>query len=223
MRYIFQRNDMSNCEVADVSFQSVFFFENTTWSKNINITSSSQNKILIILHDASMKIDINFLSEEIKSNIYIICFSSSKNEISSNIKTNISASYCMANKYILSLLTDDTKIDLQANMQISENIQKSEWHLLQENIILWKNIKSKANPALNVFSSDVKASHGLKMQQLDSDKLFYLGSKSLSLDQSKELFVQSYINTILDNFENKILEENNIIAQQIVSQILFQK
>lgn len=223
MKYIFQKNNMSDLEIAETTFQSVFIFEKTKGSKNINITSSSQNKILIILHDANVKININFLSEEIKSNMYVICFSSSKDEIIATVKTTISASYCEVNKYILSLFTDDTKIDLQANMQISENIQKAEGHLLQENIILWKNIKAKANPALNVFSNDVKASHGLKMQQLDPAKLFYLESKSLSLHQSKNLFVQSYINTILDNFEKKFLEENNIIGQEIVDQILFKK
>ena len=58
------------------------------------------------------------------------------------------------------------------------------------------------------------------MQQLDPEKLFYLASKCLTLEQSKTLFVQSYINTILDKFYQKVLQENNIIAQEISNKIL---
>ena len=221
MKYIVQKNNLDKyIQSIEGENQLLFDFQNIEWTKNIDISVSSENKILLFIHDANINININICAEESKTDIYIICFSTNKSKILSQIKTKISSSYSVVNKYVLSLFTDNSKINLEANMDIGKNIKKSEWHLLQENIVLGKNIKSSSNPALNVFSSDIKASHGLKMQQLDPDKLFYLSSKNLSLEQSKTLFIQSYINTILDKFDSKILKENNIISENICTKIL---
>jgi Fe-S cluster assembly scaffold protein SufB len=49
--------------------------------------------------------------------------------------------------------------------------------LLEQNIILGKNIKLTTLPKLNVASHNVTAAHGANIDMLDQQKLFYMMSR----------------------------------------------
>jgi len=50
-------------------------------------------------------------------------------------------------------------------------------HLLEENVVLGKDISVKSLPALSVASHDVHASHGAKIEKINQEKLFYMQSR----------------------------------------------
>jgi Fe-S cluster assembly protein SufD len=51
---------------------------------------------------------------------------------------------------------------------------------------------------LNISSNDVQASHGAKIERIDSEKLLYMTSRGLTPQQAQRLVIQGYFNHISD-------------------------
>ncbi|MBP7841354.1 SufD family Fe-S cluster assembly protein [Patescibacteria group bacterium] len=49
--------------------------------------------------------------------------------------------------------------------------------MLQENLLLGKQLTLKSKPQLDVHSHDVSASHGARFESFDANKIFYMTAK----------------------------------------------
>ncbi|HRX64191.1 MAG TPA: SufD family Fe-S cluster assembly protein [Candidatus Absconditabacterales bacterium] len=165
----------------------------------IQLSSDSQFKYLAICTDNELKIDFVTKGQNIKGDIFFIFFGSTK--ISANIVADIRDSNCDINLNILSFLQDNSDFDINADIKIGQNIQKSQGHLSKKNIILGKDIKIKTIPRLDIHSNDVQASHGLSIDRLDPQKEFYLKSKGLDSKSSKTLMIDGHVQKILDQID----------------------
>ena len=118
---------------------------------------------------------------------------------------------------MLSLLVSDQEFNTNWNIYLWKDIHNSQGHLLQKNLILWEKIKVNSIPRLDVYSNDIKASHGFSIDRLNQDKMFYLNSKGLSESTSKELIVHWNIKDILNKFTDLSEEQKNAIEDLILS------
>jgi Fe-S cluster assembly protein SufD len=157
---------------------------------------------LLINYNSVTDIEINLNSENCESDLYFIFVWEYKKTGKWKILCNINSSYSKANIYILSFLTDWSEIDVDGNIIIWKNIKKVEWYLMEENVIIWEKIKIKTKPILNIYSNDVKASHWAKIDKIDSNKLFYMTSRWIDEEISKNLIIDWYLNNIFENFPN---------------------
>lgn len=122
--------------------------------------------------------------------------------ISSKVKVTVSSSYSFVNFYTVSLLADWSTIDFDGWIVIDQWVINSKGYLLEENIMLWDNVKMKTLPLLDVHSNEIKASHGAKIHRLNKEKLFYLQSKWISFRSAKKIFVEAYINKVFEKIED---------------------
>lgn len=206
--YRILENNLSNYTTDNgVSLDLVDKIYNSIWAKKIIIKDKSNVKYLLISHGSELDLDVICEGEDINVEIYCILISKSKDPIKGKIITKLQNSNIKLNKYILSFVWDEWQVSLDANIKIEEWVTNVEWHLLEENLILWEKVKIKTLPMLDIHSNDVVASHGAKIDRLDKDKLFYMTSKGIDLAQSQELIVSGYINNILEKFHS-IWEEN---------------
>ncbi len=199
-----------------------------SWSKNLIQKSFSENTkntirlvantdfhYLLLAENSESKIIFETKWENIKWNIYAIYFGSKP--IKSDIQVNISSSNVDINVFMLSLLVSDQEFNTNWNIYLLKDIHNSQGHLLQKNLILWEKIKVSSIPRLDVYSNDIKASHGFSIDRLNQDKMFYLNSKGLSESTSKELIVHWNIKDILNKFTNLSEEQKNAIEDLILS------
>ncbi|MEI8091697.1 MAG: SufD family Fe-S cluster assembly protein [bacterium] len=121
--------------------------------------------------------------------VYGLFFADEKKETKAKINFNITHSHTQAQLHLISFIQDERKVETDGAINISENIQKVQSHLLEENIILGKNISIKAKPILNIASNDVQASHGAKIEKIDAEKLLYMTSRGLTPEQAQKLVV----------------------------------
>jgi Fe-S cluster assembly protein SufD len=59
-------------------------------------------------------------------------------------------------------------------------------------------IHIQAKPMLSISSNAVQASHGAKIEKIDSEKLLYMTSRGLTPQQAQRLVIQGYFNHIYD-------------------------
>ena len=60
-------------------------------------------------------------------------------------------------------------------------------------ILLNKESEFNAKPELEIYADDVKCSHGSASGSLNEDSIFYLMSRGLSYQQSKELLINGFL------------------------------
>jgi len=202
----FLKNNFDDITISE-NKQIIEKFSNSDWEKHIFLDPWSDLIYLIILDNSNINLNIVTRWENCKIKLFWIFFSSDKKEINSNIITDLNHSNTQANNYLLSFVWNHGKIQVNWSINIKPWCKNVKWHLLEENLILGENISIKTLPILNVHSNDVQASHGAKIDKVNSDKLFYMTSKWIDKSTSKKLIIDGYINNILQYFTQFDQEE----------------
>jgi len=182
---------------------------------NISVHKNTNFKYLILASDSENDVSFDINGENVKWEIYAICFGD--NPLSSNIKVNILSSNSQINVYTISFIQTDKVFDVNWSIKLWIDVSNSQWHLLEKNIILGAKVKIKAIPRLDVYSNDVKATHWLSIDRINEDEMFYLNSKWLDQDFSKKMIVSWNVKNILNKFENLSDTEKNEIENEILA------
>lgn len=72
-------------------------------------------------------------------------------------------------------------------------------HQQSSNLLLSSNAEIVTCPELEIYTDEVKCSHGASVGELDSDQLFYLQSRGIPMDHAKEILLQAFVHDHLDS------------------------
>jgi len=111
------------------------------------------------------------------------------------IKTNINhlAENTKSYQLIKSVLNDNAKGIYQGKIYVDSKAQKTNGYQLSKALLLNENTEFDGKPELEIYADDVKCSHGATSGNLDEDSIFYLMSRGLSHQQSKELLINGFL------------------------------
>jgi Fe-S cluster assembly protein SufD len=111
------------------------------------------------------------------------------------IKTNINHLVENTKSYqlIKSVLNDNAKGIYQGKIYVDSKAQKTNGYQLSRALLLNENTEFDGKPELEIYADDVKCSHGATSGNLDEDAIFYLMSRGLSHQQSKELLINGFL------------------------------
>ena len=70
-----------------------------------------------------------------------------------------------------------------------------------DNLLLSEHGEIDAKPELEIYTDDVKCSHGTTVGELDLEQLFYLCSRGVNETTAKGLLTFAFANTILQRIE----------------------
>ena len=114
---------------------------------------------------------------------------------------------------IKSVLGKDSKAVYQGKILVNSIAQKTDGYQLSKALLLNETSEFNAKPELEIYADDVKCSHGSASGSLNENSIFYLMSRGLNYQQSKELLINGFL---LDVFE-KITDSEikNLIKNMI--------
>jgi len=75
-------------------------------------------------------------------------------------------------------------------------------------LLLDKTVRSDAIPALWCSEDDVQANHSASAGQIDENKLYYMMSRGLSIDEAKLLMVEASFNPVIDTLPSDTMRES---------------
>ena len=183
----------------------IFF---TTKSENFSLSKNIKFNYLSLVQNSIFDLEIQTEWEEVEWNIFLICFG--KWRVTSKIQANINNSENKINVFILSLLQDDNSVNVDWDIKVEKNVSNSQGHLMEKNIILWKKVKVKMSPKLDVYSQNVQATHWVSIDKIDPEKKFYIQSRGLSNKEAMELSIHGNIQYILEFFDTTDSEKTEI-------------
>ncbi len=114
---------------------------------------------------------------------------------------------------IKSVLEDSSKAVYQGKIFVNSQAQKTDGYQLSKAILLNKESEFNAKPELEIYADDVKCSHGSASGSLNDASIFYLMSRGLSYQQSRELLINGFLLDVVEKITDS--EIKNLIKNMI--------
>ncbi len=194
-------------------------FENKNIKYSFNNIEQDKNSIseTFILSSGS-----NFCKNEINCNLngeYSSAFVNGIFSINNNqhheIRTIINHLTENTKSYqlIKSVLEDSSRAVYQGKIFVNSKAQKADGYQLSKAILLNKDSEFNAKPELEIYADDVKCSHGSASGSLNEDSIFYLMSRGLNYQQSRELLINGFLLDVVEKITDA--EVKNLIKNMI--------
>mgnify|MGYP002851182903 FL=1 len=115
---------------------------------------------------------------------------------------------------IKSVLGKDSKSAYQGRIFVNSKAQKTDGYQLSKAILLDETSEFNAKPELEIYADDVKCSHGSASGSLDENSIFYLMSRGLNYQQSKELLINGFLLDVVEKITDLEIKKliKNIIG-----------
>ena len=227
--------DFSN-DISEKNFINIFYnfhLGKNAILKNFKLDQSSNKNIKYNFNNIEQ--DSNSISET-----FILSAGSNflKNEINCNLRGNYSSAFVngvfslMNNQHheirtiinhltentksyqlIKSVLGKDSKSAYQGKIFVNSKAQKTDGYQLSKALLLDETSEFNAKPELEIYADDVKCSHGSASGNLDENSIFYLMSRGLSYQQSKELLINGFILDVIEKITDN--EIKNLIKKMM--------
>ena len=114
---------------------------------------------------------------------------------------------------IKSVLGKNSKSAYQGKIFVNSKAQKTDGYQLSKAILLDETSEFNAKPELEIYADDVKCSHGSASGSLNEDSIFYLMSRGLNYQQSKELLINGFLLDVVEKITDS--EIKNLIKNII--------
>ena len=114
---------------------------------------------------------------------------------------------------IKSVLGKKSKSAYQGRIFVDSKAQKTDGYQLSKAILLDETSEFNAKPELEIYADDVKCSHGSASGSLNEDSIFYLMSRGLNYQQSKELLINGFLLDVVEKITDT--EIKNLIKDII--------
>ncbi len=114
---------------------------------------------------------------------------------------------------IKSVLEDSSRSVYQGKIFVNSKAQKTDGYQLSKAILLNKDSEFNAKPELEIYADDVKCSHGSASGSLNEDSIFYLMSRGLNYQQSRELLINGFLLDVVEKITDP--EVKNLIKNMI--------
>ncbi len=114
---------------------------------------------------------------------------------------------------IKSVLEQSSKAVYQGKIFVDSQAQKTDGYQLSKAILLNKESEFNAKPELEIYADDVKCSHGSASGSLNEDSIFYLMSRGLNYQQSRELLINGFLLDVVEKITDS--EIKNLVKNMI--------
>jgi len=183
---------------------------------NINQDENSVSETFLLSAGSSfLKNEINCNLNGKYSSAFVNGIFSIKDNQQHEIRTTINHLVENTKSYqlIKSVLGKNSKAAYQGKIFVDQKAQKTDGYQLSRAILLDETSEFNAKPELEIYADDVKCSHGSASGSLDENSIFYLMSRGLSYQQSKELLINGFILEVIENITE--IEIKDLIKKMI--------
>lgn len=122
------------------------------------------------------------------------------------VTMNHVARSCTSNQQFKAIAHDKARAKYNGKVVVQSTGQQAIAHQQSRNLLLSSNAEINTLPELEIYTDDVKCSHGASVGQIDDEQLFYLQSRGIRLDQAKALLLRAFIHDQIETLSPEIQE-----------------
>ena len=112
-----------------------------------------------------------------------------------------------------SIVNNGAITNFQGKIYVDSIAQKTDGYQMSRSLLLDNISKANNKPELEIYADDVKCSHGSASGSLNENSIFYLMSRGLNYQQSKELLINGFLIDVVEKITDS--EIKNLIKNMI--------
>lgn len=157
--------------------------------KSIHLSSSN----LLLRQDSK----VTLLGQGAEADLSGLKLIDCKKESHTNVSIEHKEARTHSNQFFKGVLLDKSRSSFQGKIYVHTNAEKTEAYQLNNNLLLSDEAEAYSKPNLEIFTDDVKASHGATVGQLNAEELFYLRTRGYSLDEARTLLIKGFCEEVM--------------------------
>ncbi|MGI8624300.1 MAG: Fe-S cluster assembly protein SufD [Solirubrobacteraceae bacterium] len=107
---------------------------------------------------------------------------------------------CISNLAFRGILADRSSSVWRGMIKVDPGAQQTDGFQDCRNLLLTKRAHADAIPGLEILANDVRCTHAAAVGQIDSDQLFYLRTRGLSLPAARRLIIEGFLSELVARF-----------------------
>ena len=127
--------------------------------------------------------------------------------------------HCNSHELYKGILDGKSRGIFNGKVIVRKDAQKTNAFQENNNIILSNEALVNTKPQLEIFADDVKCSHGATVGQLDNEALFYLKSRGIGEEKSRDILIHAFASDVVRRIKIDKIKEHieNILTEKFNS------
>jgi Fe-S cluster assembly scaffold protein SufB len=165
------------------------------------------NNILLNSYITLNYININQPEVNCKSFIKWLLIGSKHQHTFDTIKINHNNDNGLSLEDFKSIYYDNSCRHLDNLVLIRKNIQNIRSHQLSKNLVLSPNVYIKIKPSMKINSGNIRCTHGVVIDKLDKNIIFYMCSRGLNMKVAEDIVLISFVKNLLDSIDHSVFQK----------------
>lgn len=140
---------------------------------------------------------VNVDGEGADTRIYGMAIEDGCQHVDNHTRLNHHCGHCTSDQLFKYVLMDRSTGAFTGKILVSENAPGVEAYQANRNILASDLAKMHTKPQLEIYTDDVKCSHGTAIGQLDKEAIFYMQARGIPYEQARTMLMQAFMNDVI--------------------------
>ncbi|MGA2654954.1 MAG: Fe-S cluster assembly protein SufD [Gammaproteobacteria bacterium] len=114
---------------------------------------------------------------------------------------------CTSRSLYKGILADKSTTVFNGKVVVKQGAQKTQAMQGNHNLLLTSQCEANSKPELEIYTDDVKCTHGATTGQLDEEALFFLQARGIALSKARRMLIRAFANDIFNQMSANIVRE----------------
>lgn len=151
------------------------------------------------------KMEVNLSGNESKANVYVLYFGHGARQLDMNYVLVQQGKNTEANLHVYGALLGEANKIFRGTLDFRHGSKGSKGYEKEEVVVLSSKVRNRSVPLMLSAEDAVEGHHAVSIGKIDENKLFYLMSRGLDMQEARRLVVEAAFNPVLDRIEDKDL------------------
>lgn len=151
------------------------------------------------------KMEVNLAGNESKANVYVLYFGHGASQLDMNYVLVQQGKNTEANLHVYGALLGESNKIFRGTLDFRHGSKGSKGYEKEEVVVLSSKVRNRSVPLMLSAEDAVEGHHAVSIGKIDENKLFYLMSRGLDMQEARRLVVEAAFNPVLDRIEDKDL------------------
>lgn len=151
------------------------------------------------------KMEVYLAGNESKANVYVLYFGHGASQLDMNYVLVQQGRSTEANLHVYGALLGEANKIFRGTLDFRHGSKGSKGYEKEEVVVLSSKVRNRSVPLMLSAEDAVEGHHAVSIGKIDENKLFYLMSRGLDMQEARRLVVEAAFNPVLDRIEDKDL------------------
>jgi Fe-S cluster assembly protein SufD len=132
--------------------------------------------------------------------------SNDRQHIDNYMKVEHASPHCDSRQLYNGVLDGRSRGVFHGRIIVHKDAQKTDAKQTNRNLLLSDHAQIDTKPQLEIYADDVKCTHGATIGQIDENALFYLRSRGISKEDSRDIIMHAFTNETLESMTLEVVK-----------------